>query len=148
MTGGCQCGAVRFRVARLGRASLCHCRMCQKATGGIGGLYVTGEDVVWTRGGPKHWQSSNRVRRGFCGDCGTPLTFELEGGALELAIPTFDTPAELPPVVQLDPASRLPWADELPNLPHLSAGEAARKIGYYADIVSRQHPDHDTGETQ
>ncbi|HET7714155.1 MAG TPA: GFA family protein, partial [Bauldia sp.] len=30
-TGGCQCGAVRFRVAALGRASICHCRMCQKA---------------------------------------------------------------------------------------------------------------------
>ncbi len=33
LTGGCQCGAVRFRAAHLGRASLCHCRMCQKAFG-------------------------------------------------------------------------------------------------------------------
>ena len=36
ITGGCQCGAVRFRAAGLGRASLCHCRMCQKALGGPG----------------------------------------------------------------------------------------------------------------
>ncbi len=33
LTGGCQCGAVRFSVGRLGRASVCHCRMCQKAFG-------------------------------------------------------------------------------------------------------------------
>ncbi len=32
-TGGCQCGAVRFACESLGRASLCHCRMCQKAFG-------------------------------------------------------------------------------------------------------------------
>ena len=33
-SGGCQCGAVRFRVeGALGDASVCHCRMCQKANG-------------------------------------------------------------------------------------------------------------------
>ena len=33
-SGGCQCGAVRFRVeGALGDASICHCRMCQKASG-------------------------------------------------------------------------------------------------------------------
>ena len=33
-SGGCQCGKVRFRVeGALGDASICHCRMCQKASG-------------------------------------------------------------------------------------------------------------------
>ena len=35
--GGCQCGAVRFSVGRLGRGSICHCRMCQKAFGSFFG---------------------------------------------------------------------------------------------------------------
>ena len=66
LTGGCQCGAVRFSAKRLGRASICHCRMCQKAFGGFFGPLVTAFDVDWTRGAPAWFQSSNKVRRGFC----------------------------------------------------------------------------------
>jgi hypothetical protein len=41
-TGGCQCGAVRFRInGRLGRASICHCRMCQKQFGSFFSALVT-----------------------------------------------------------------------------------------------------------
>lgn len=141
--GGCQCGAVRFAVGRLGRPSICHCRMCQKAFGSIGGLLVTAHDLVWTRGRPRHFASSNKVRRGFCGDCGTPLTYEYDG-AIELAIAAFDRAAEIAPVIQLAVESRLPWVDELPTLPTRSEAEAAKVAGFYASIVSYQHPDHDT----
>ena len=91
-TGGCQCGAVRFAVGRLGRGSICHCRMCQKAFGGFFGPLVTAHDASWTRGTPKWFQSSNRARRAFCGDCGTPLAYETKYG-LELAIGAFDEPS-------------------------------------------------------
>jgi hypothetical protein len=141
--GGCQCGAVRFAVGRLGRPSICHCRMCQKAFGSIGGLLVTAHDLAWTRGAPKHFASSNKVRRGFCADCGTPLTYEYEGGT-ELAIAAFDRAAEIAPVIQLAVESRLPWVDRLPTLPTRSTAEAAKVAGFYASIVSYQHPDHDT----
>ena len=60
VTGGCQCGAVRFRVeGALGDASICHCRMCQKATGGFFGPYVEAPRgaVAWTRGRPKRFHS-------------------------------------------------------------------------------------------
>jgi hypothetical protein len=141
LTGGCQCGAVRFAVdAPLGRASICHCRMCQKATGGLVGPYVGGANLRWTRGAPAHFRSSNRVRRGFCPACGTPLTFEWENQAVELAIGAFDEPAAIRPAIQVSPAGRLPWFAELAALPERPDSEAP----WLATVVSYQHPDHDT----
>jgi hypothetical protein len=143
LTGGCQCGAVRFAVTRLGRASMCHCRMCQKAFGCIGGLFVTAREFAWTRGAPKRFASSNKVQRGFCEECGTPLTYEYEGST-DIAICAFDTPAVLAPTVQLPSAHRVPWADGLAGLPVLSEKEQEAAAERYAEIVSYQHPDHDT----
>jgi hypothetical protein len=146
LTGGCQCGAIRFEVEQsdLGRASICHCRMCQKAFGGFFGPLVSAPGLRWTRGAPKHFQSSNRAKRGFCADCGTPLTFEPDDGPVEAAIGAFDQPAAIRPVIQHDLAARLPWFDRLPDLPVRTPEETAEVEGYYRSIVSRQHPDHET----
>jgi predicted enzyme related to lactoylglutathione lyase len=142
-SGGCQCGAVRFRTTVLGRASLCHCRMCQKAFGSIGGLLVTAKDLEWTRGAPSHFQSSDAIRRGFCRDCGTPLTFEWDGG-IDIAIASFDRQDGIEPTIQLAAESRMRCFDNLHRLPGPSDVERATKAAYYASVVSRQHPDHDT----
>ena len=145
MTGGCQCGAVRFRVeGELGEASICHCRMCQKAMGGLFGPFVSvrAEDLVWTRGARKRFQSSNKVRRGFCADCGTPLTFEYENG-VSLAIGALDRPGDARPSEQLASAARAPYFAELAQLPVHSEDEP-KAAAYLASIVSYQHPDHDT----
>ena len=145
-TGGCQCGAVRFRVGTLGRATVCHCRMCQKATSGIAGVFVVGSDIVWTRGAPKYFRSSNKVKRGFCGDCGTPLTFEMDTGGIDMSIAAFDRAAEIAPVLQLSSEARLPWADTLPRLPERTPEEMQRVHAHYQGIISYQHPDHDTAQ--
>lgn len=143
-SGGCQCGAVRFRVEDegLGRPSICHCRMCQKAFGSFFGPFVTAKNahLTWTRGAVKHFQSSNLVRRGFCGDCGTPLTYEVEEGSTELAIGAFDDPAAVPPVKQLQAHQALPYFATLHELPPATLPPFPEKL------VSYQHPDHDTDE--
>ena len=142
-SGGCQCGAVRFRAGSLGRASFCHCRMCQKAFGSIGGAFVLPHELVWTRGALKHYQSSNKIRRGFCTDCGTPLTYE-RALDVHIAIAAFDRAAEIAPTIQLAREARLPWADTLAALPERSAAEQAKLAAARADLISYQHPDHDT----
>jgi hypothetical protein len=145
-TGGCQCGAVRFRVeGRLTNASVCHCRMCQKAFGSFYAPLATAPagGLAWTRGEPKRFRSSNHVRRGFCAECGTPLTFEAPDGTA-LAIGAFDHPEEVAPAIQWGVEAKLPYVDDVPSLPGERTEADMGSASYLADLVSYQHPDHDT----
>ena len=144
LTGGCQCGAVRFTAKRLGRASICHCRMCQKAFGSFFGPLVTAFGVTWTRGEPAWFQSSNKVRRGFCAQCGPPLAYDFGASAIELAIGAFDDPEVAPPTIQVNPHDKLSFVDGLMSLPIRQPGETPKADEFLLGIVSHQHPDHDT----
>ena len=71
ITGGCQCGAIRFRVdGELGDASICHCRMCQKATGGFFGPYVGAPRQAVVRVQHRKMRAGGPVRRGVVGVVG------------------------------------------------------------------------------
>jgi hypothetical protein len=145
-TGGCQCGAVRFHVeGALGDASVCHCRMCQKASGNfyLPLVSVRGAKLAWTRGEPKRFRSSNHGYRGFCADCGTPLTYEAPDG-VALTIATFDDPAEIAPRIQWGIEAKLPYVDTIAALPGEDTMADADAASFLADLVSYQHPDHDT----
>ena len=144
-TGGCQCGAVRFRATGvLDDVSICHCRMCQKAFGAYyAPLVAVPEDgLEWTRGSPRHFRSSNLVQRGFCGACGTPLTYESPGG-ISIAAGAFDDPSVLVPRIQYGIEGRLAYVDGLADLPARTTTDS-ESSGFLARIVSFQHPDHDT----
>lgn len=145
-TGGCQCGAVRFKVAGpLGEASVCHCRMCQKATGGAFGLYVKvdRDKLTWTRGTPAQFVTSNVAWRGFCGDCGTPLTWEYAHG-FDLTVAAFDKAAEIVPTIQMGLETRWPWLLRLQEMPARTPENDAEYAKVLSLVVSHQHPDHDT----
>ena len=146
-SGGCQCGAVRYRVeGELGRASICHCRMCQKALGGPFGAFVSvkADQITWTHGGRRRFASSNKVRRGFCADCGTPLTFEWSEAVVDLAFYTFDRAGDVVPTVQLEASAAAPWVRGIADLPVRDAASEPHLAGYYSSVVSNQHPDRDT----
>ena len=145
-TGGCQCGAVRFHVeGALGDASVCHCRMCQKASGNfyLPLVSVREAKLTWTRGEPKRFQSSNHGYRGFCADCGTPLTYEAPDG-VALTIAAFDDPAEIAPRIQWGIEAKLPYVDTIHDLPGEDTMADQDAASFLADLVSYQHPDHDT----
>ena len=149
LSGGCQCGAVRFRVEGAPkRASLCHCRMCQKAMAAPFGAFASfpTDAVTWTRGARKTFLSSEHVARGFCGDCGTPLTFEpAQGGdTIALTICAFDDPGALRPERQIGLDARVDWLAGIDQLPTRSSEDEAAYSAKYPPVVSRQHPDHDT----
>jgi hypothetical protein len=95
MTGGCQCGRVRYRAATdTAEAYLCHCRMCQRATGGFASSFVNipAEAVHW-ESEPDWYASSPIARRPFCSACGTPLGFRFnDGTGIDLTLGSFDDP--------------------------------------------------------
>ncbi len=143
ITGGCQCGAVRYSARELGRASICHCRMCQKAFGSFYGPLVTAIDLEWTRGRPAEYASSNKAKRGFCAACGTPLTYDV-GVELEVAVGSLDSPEIAAPGIQVNPADKLSFTDALASLPTRQDDSNAAAARFKAELVSYQHPDHDT----
>ena len=144
-TGGCQCGAVRFAVeGPLGRASICHCRMCQKAFGALfaplAGVGLA--DLTWTRGLPRVFSSSEATERGFCGNCGTPLTFHyVFHDRISVSLGSLDDPTRIVPASQYGIESRVPWFDRLAGLP---GAPTELPTDHAGQLVSRQHPDHDT----
>lgn len=145
-SGGCQCGAIRFQVrGELSDSSICHCRMCQKAFGAYYAplVSVRGTQFAWTRGEPKRFASSNLVKRGFCAECGTPLTYEAPDG-IAVAAGAFDDPALLPPVIQYGIERRLPFVEGLHGLPARRTEEDLEAASFLDQAVSFQHPDHDT----
>lgn len=149
VSGGCQCGAVRYHAsAMLDNAHICHCRMCQKAVGGtFAALVAAPRDALeWTRGRPAEFMSSEHVARGFCAACGTPLFYDYRPGRrVNLTIGSLDEPHRFPPLRQSGIEARMPWHATLCTL--ADDGETEESM---ADAVAgirasnHQHPDHDT----
>jgi hypothetical protein len=148
LTGGCQCGAIRFAVyAEPVKTGICHCRMCQKAVAGPFAVLaeVPWGEFAWTRSTPSTFQSSSRAMRDFCSACGTPLSYRKPGGPIiELLTGAFDAPHRVVPTYEVGAESKLAWLERLPALP---AKTTLENVGTekLAAVVSHQHPDHDTG---
>ncbi|MEM7742598.1 MAG: GFA family protein [Pseudomonadota bacterium] len=124
VTGGCQCGAIRYRATSLGRASICHCRMCQRAVGNAMTPLVVARGVAW-EGTPAWFASSNISERGFCAICGTPLFLrDVDGpeGEIEIMIATLDEPEQAIPAHHYGVESRLSWVKLADGLPEYQTG--------------------------
>ncbi|MCR9220601.1 MAG: GFA family protein [Alphaproteobacteria bacterium] len=126
LTGGCQCGAVRYALyAAPERVHLCHCRMCQRATGGPFAALapVRRADMDWTRGAPSERRSSAHAARGFCAACGTPLSFRhLDGDWIDVTIGSLDDPDAVAPRFNYGVESRVAWLRRIDALPDRETG--------------------------
>ena len=94
--GSCLCGRVTFVVTgKLKPPDACHCVQCRKHSGHYfastdvpkSSVAITGqENLTW-------YQSSAKVRRGFCSTCGSSLFFDpLARDWIGIAMGAFDTP--------------------------------------------------------
>ena len=141
LTGGCQCGAVRYALHTAPSGSLWHCRICQKAVGGpfaaLAALPCA--TLSWTKAAPAYFQSSSVARRGFCASCGTPLACQssIDPENIEVTICSLDDPDAAPPQSQHGVESRVAWLDSLAGLP------ASKTDAKYDGLVSLQQPDRE-----
>jgi hypothetical protein len=147
LTGGCQCGAVRYRLdAAPTGVNICHCRMCQKASGGpfMAFAGVATAQFVVTRGEVATFVSSDIAERGFCSACGTPLTYRgAKGGRISVTIGSLDDPNAVAPESQLGVESQVNWLAGALALAATKTDEwlTRKKI---ATVDNRQHPDRET----
>ena len=145
MTGGCQCGAVRYALSEKPESTVCHCRMCQKAVGAVRRV-LQGKDrrFALDPGVAVELPEFIGRRTPVCAACGTPLTVRyLDGDAIEVTTGSLDDATAVPPTMNFGSEARLPWIDRLlpgrlPDTPTSASSSATR------EIVSHQHPDHDT----
>lgn len=101
MAGGCACGQIRFEAdVASDDAYLCHCRMCQRASGNVSLAMVGIEQaaVRWATE-PDWYRSSAIAERPFCATCGTSLGFRYLDGTtkMDLTVASFDDPSRFRP---------------------------------------------------
>lgn len=98
-TGGCLCGAVRYRIRGALRGIIaCHCSQCRRTSGHHAAMtsapaanveLTTAAGLVWYR-------SSDTAERGFCGVCGGNLFWrQFSRDTMSITAGTLDTPTHL-----------------------------------------------------
>jgi hypothetical protein len=144
VTGGCQCGAVRYEITGpLRNPHICHCRMCQKAFGNLFAAFVSAKksEIRWTRARPGVFKSSSIVERGFCPSCGTPLfVADTDREDVAVSIGSLDHPERISLESQYGIESRHPEFGRLHELPG-SCTEDSVPPGRLALYKSLQYPD-------
>jgi hypothetical protein len=131
MTGGCQCGKVRFTAQVADdEGYLCHCRMCQRATGGVSAAFknLRQADVTW-HSEPAWYASSPIATRPFCSACGTPLGFRYSNSEnMDLTIGSFDDPSGFYPTSNFGVESKHAAWEDTSHLPGTKATEHATAV--------------------
>lgn len=116
-SGGCQCGAVRYRISADHLTSYaCHCRECQKQSASAFGisvpvfeadLEITGMTTSWRR----PTDSGSHTRCFFCPTCGSRLYHAGENrpGLVTIKGGSLDDAAGLQPVAHIWAVSKQDW---------------------------------------
>lgn len=117
LTGGCQCGEVRYEVAGEALALyVCHCRECQKQSASAFGmsLEVPRTSLRLTRGAPRFWargaDSGRRLACAFCPTCGSRLWHEPAGASQTITVKagSLDDPVDVSGAIHIWTSRKLP----------------------------------------
>jgi len=122
ITGGCLCGAVRYRVTSKPLAPLyCHCGMCRKSGGGpfAAAATVLVENLEFYKGRPNAYESSPGFVRLFCRGCGASIGMTATESPKLIAfwLNCLDDPNAVKPECHQYTKEQVSWCDVNDNLP-------------------------------
>ncbi|MFN3661954.1 GFA family protein [Yoonia sp.] len=85
ISGRCLCGEVTITIdgKHDAQPGVCHCRMCQRWSGGVFLAFTAAADAVSVTGPVKRFQSTPFAERAFCGTCGSHLWMRNTGDPAE-----------------------------------------------------------------
>ena len=125
-SGGCLCGAVRYQAEVEPKFSFnCHCRDCQKASGGaFAPIAFFAQSQFSIQGEVKYYQSlgasGQNVRRGFCPNCGSNLFGlpEIAAEMISIRAGTLDDPELFQPKFEIFTSHANKWGHLNQTIPH------------------------------
>lgn len=133
-TGSCLCGAVSFR-AKVGDGGIqaCHCRQCQRWTGGgpLLSVRVTDLDID---GGERvaAFHASGWGERAVCGTCGSTLYWRMQGKPVAfLAVGLFDDQSGLTVTEEIFVDHRPDWLPAWPGATQSTEAQEKEKLREY-----------------
>jgi len=114
LSGGCQCGAVRFELeGQPYWVAHCHCSLCRKQTSAPYATWISlpADAVTFTKGEPKIWEDKPDRQRGFCSECGTQVLGKTPkyAGEVHFLVGALDEPNAVTPQVHSFFADALDW---------------------------------------
>jgi hypothetical protein len=120
--GRCYCGQLRYTASgEIRSLCYCHCESCRRATGALFVAWGTVDrnNFAVTRGVSSFVRLHADVERGFCGACGSQITYSHTARAAEIdfTLGTLDAPEELRPTRHIWVQDKLPWVQIDDGLP-------------------------------
>jgi hypothetical protein len=103
-SGGCLCGAVRYRARGPLRDVVdCHCSRCRRTHGHFGAYTEAATaDLTLEAEDGLRWYAEDGRERGFCRRCGASLFWRQAGGErISIAAGTLDAPTGLRTVAHI-----------------------------------------------
>jgi hypothetical protein len=148
LTGGCSCGAIRYELTNSPLiVHACHCRDCQRVTGGphVINLWIESRFVEASGERPKAYLlkggSGKRHEVFFCETCGTYVWSRysiVPTDCLFVRAGTLDNPTAVTPDVHIFTRTKLPWVQLPKNAPVFEAGYDIAKV-WPAASLERMH---------
>jgi hypothetical protein len=119
--GSCLCGAVTFEVnGALAPPDACHCTICRKVSGHVFASTDVPRSIVKIHGEDKltWYRSSEKVRRGFCSTCGSPVFFDpIHKDWIGIAMGAFERPTNTKLAIHIFVADKGDYYDIADGVP-------------------------------